>query len=151
MTPESTKSFNTYMGVLLIFLALGCFGLGGYMVFVPATEKAAPPPKIATINKQPCIEGLTALGFQAASIGADIRVTDRNNDAEPLERLKNASLGIAMCHLYLKDFCMGPNCPNPTAMTFTLTETEPTDKKTPSAPDVPKKPVTPAPTPATAS
>jgi hypothetical protein len=129
MTPESRKAFNTFMGVLLIILAIGCFALAGYMIIVPAKEKTAPPPTIATVSKQSCIEGLTTLGFNAASIGSDIRVTDRNAEANPLDRLKNASLGVSMCHLYLKSFCMGPSCPDPTAMSFTLTPDDPTTAK----------------------
>lgn len=133
MTPESRKTFNTYMGLLLILLAFGCFGLGGYMIFVPAKEKSAPLPAVATLNKQPCIDGLTALGFNAASIGADIRVTGRDTEALPLDRLKSASLGIAMCHLYLKSFCMGPSCPDPSAMSFVLTPDDPMETSKPWA------------------
>lgn len=109
------------MGSLLIALATVCFGLAGYMIFTPAKEKPAPTPTIATINTKPCIEGLTALGLTAVATGADIRVVDRNASALPLERLKTASLGISMCHLYLKSFCMGPACQDSSSMTFVLT------------------------------
>jgi hypothetical protein len=125
MTPESRKTFNTYMGALLILLALGCFGLASYMIFTPATEKPAPLPRVSTINKQQCIEGLKNLGFRGSLMGADIRVTDTKPEANPYDRLKDASLGIAMCHLYLKKFCMGPGCQNPEAMSFELTPDDP--------------------------
>lgn len=124
MTPESRKKFNTLMGSFLIFIALVCFGLAAYMIFVPAKEKPAPLPTVAAISKQPCIEGLTALGLTAISVGDDIQVTDRNSELPPLERLKTASLGISMCHMYLKTFCMGPACPDPSALSFTLTQNE---------------------------
>lgn len=149
MTPESRKKFNTLMGSFLIILALACFGLAAYMIFVPAKEKPAPLPTVATISKQPCIEGLTALGLTAVSVGEDIQVTDRHIDLPPLERLKTASLGISMCHLYLKSFCMGPACPDPSALSFTLTQEEQAvTATTPAAPRVPQPgavPQTPAP------
>jgi hypothetical protein len=124
MTPESRKKFNTLMGSFLIFLALVCFGLAAYMIFVPAQEKPAPLPTVAAISKQPCIEGLTALGLTAISVGEDIQVTDRHAELPPLDRLKTASLGVSMCHMYLKTFCMGPACPDPSALSFTLTQNE---------------------------
>lgn len=126
MTPESRKKFNTYMGSFLIFLALVSFGLAAYMIFVPAKEKPAPLPTVAAISKQPCIEGLTALGLTAISVGEDIQVSDRNLQQLPLDRLKTASLGVAMCNMYLKSFCMGPACPDPSALSFTLTQNEQT-------------------------
>ena len=125
MTPESRKAFNTYMGLMLIVLAMLCFGFAGYMILVPAAEKTAPPPKIAVINKQLCLDGLKALGFQVRSLGQDIQVMDRTPDVLPLDRLKNASLGTSMCQMYLKSFCMGSTCPDQHAMTFTLTQDEP--------------------------
>jgi len=128
MTPESRKMFNTWMGTLLILLAIALFGLSAYMIFVPAKEKPAPLPTVAAINKQPCIEGLTELGMSAVSVGPDIRVTDTRSTMDPQERLRQASLGISMCHLYLKSFCMGPACADPTTMSFVLTPDEPGKK-----------------------
>lgn len=120
MTPEARKQFNTLMGSLLIVMAMVCFGLTAYMIFTPAKEKPAPTPTVATISTKPCLEGLTALGLTAVATGADIRVVDRNTSALPLERLKTASLGISMCHLYLKSFCMGPACQDSSSLTFVL-------------------------------
>lgn len=125
MTPESRKQFNTLMGSLLIFMALVCFGFAGFMILTPAQAKVAPPPTVAPINKQACLDGLNNLGFTAVASGADIRVVDRNVSALPLERLKNASLGVSMCHLYLKSFCMGPACQDSSAMSFVLSPDAP--------------------------
>jgi hypothetical protein len=129
MTPESRKLFNTWMGSLLILLAMVCFGLAGYMIFIPNESKPEPAPTFAVVNKQSCIEGLTALKLNLITVGQDIRVTDRNVDVNPLDRLKTASLGVSMCHLYLKSFCMGPSCEDPSAMTFVLTPNDPSDWK----------------------
>ena len=124
MTPESRKAFNTYVGVLLIILSLVCFGLTAYMVVMPNEAKDLPPPKFAPVAKQPCLEGLTALGFNAVSTGSDIRVSDSNPSTGPQEKLRNASLGISMCHYYMKSFCMGSSCSQP-GLTFVLTPDEP--------------------------
>lgn len=135
MTPESRKLFNTWMGSLLIFMAMVCFGLAGYMIFVPNESKPEPAPTFAVVNKQPCLEGLAALNLSAVAIGRDIRVTDRDVAANALDRLKTASLGVSMCHMYLKSFCMGPSCEDPNALTFVLAPSDPSDSsnRSPSA------------------
>ena len=123
MTPELRKTFNTYMGVLLIILSLVCFGLTAYMVIVPNETAEAPAPKIAPVPKQPCLDGLAATGATTTSVGSDIRVQDLSS-APPLDKLKAASLGISMCHYYLKSFCMGATCTQP-GLTYVLTPDEP--------------------------
>lgn len=123
MSPEQRKKFNTVFGSVFLTLGLFGYGMSAYYAVTPNKPLASTvAPSREIVDSSSCVRAMLQLGFQAYVTGPDVEVyaplPGPNDDVKEL--LEKASLGIAMCKLKMKEFCMGTTCKEGPGLRFKL-------------------------------
>lgn len=109
MSPSVQKSVNLFATILFVLGGIFCFGLTAYFAITPAAPKPA-----KFISATPDIDGcqiaLTQLGFKVEHKNVNLIINTLNIEKDPQATVEKASIGIALCHMSLKKFCMGESC-----------------------------------------
>ena len=121
MSPEQKRKFNTVFGSVFLVTASVAWGLTAYFAFTPAPPKPAPVHREPVVDLGSCQKALQALGYQVSIVNSEVLVYE---PLEPLlegnqRQLEKSTAAVSVCHLNLKEFCMGEGCDRP-GLNFTL-------------------------------